>query len=111
MTSRKDAIRAYKERPPNMGAFAIRCVPDNRCWVGTSRNLTAAQNSAWFSLRMGMHRNRDLQAAWTTHGEAAFEFEIVEKLDEDIAPMAVADVLKEKLRVWAERLQAPQLLP
>lgn len=111
MTSRKDAIREYKERPPNMGAFAIRCLASNRSWVGTSRNLTAAKNGAWFTLRMGMHRDQALQSEWNTHGEAAFEYDILEKLDEDLAPMAVADLLKEKARVWAARLNAPTLLP
>jgi hypothetical protein len=111
VTSRKDAIREYKERAPNMGAFAIRCRPSNRCWVGTSRNLTAAKNGAWFTLRLGMHRDHALQTEWNTHGEAAFEYDILEKLGDDLAPMAVSDLLKEKARKWAARLNAPVLLP
>lgn len=111
MTSRKDAIREYKERAPNMGAFAIQCLPSNRSWVGTSRNLDAAKNGAWFTLRLGMHRDHALQTEWNTHGEAAFQYKVLETLDGDVAAMAVADLLKEKARAWAARLNAPMLLP
>jgi len=111
MTSRKDAVREYKERSPNRGAFAIRCLPTGRVWVGASPNLDAARNGAWFALRIGQHRDRALQDAWKAHGEDAFEYEVLDTLDDDVAPMAVSDLLKEKMRHWAARLNAPTLLP
>jgi hypothetical protein len=111
MTSRKDAIREYKERAPNRGIFAIRLIAANRAWVGASLNLDATRNRAWFALRLGQHQDRALQAEWNTHGQAAFQYDVLEKLKDDVLPMAVSDLLKEKMREWALRLDAPTLLP
>jgi hypothetical protein len=111
MTSRKDAIREYKERPPNRGIFAIRHLATGRAWVGASLNLDATRNRAFFALRLGQHQDRVLQAEWKTHGEAAFQYEVLEKLEDDVLAMAIADQLKEKTREWASRLGAPTLLP
>jgi len=111
MTSRKDALREYKERPPNRGVFAIRHTATGRTWVGPSLNLDASRNRAWFALRLGKHQDRPLQAEWNTHGEAAFQYDVLEKLENDVLPMAISDLLKEKTRAWAARLGAPTLLP
>jgi hypothetical protein len=111
MASRKDAIRAYKERTPDRGAYAIRCRPTSRAWVGATNNLGAAHNRTWFTLRLGQHRDQSMQADWNAHGEASFQFDVLEQVDEDVAPMGVDDALKRMLRDWAARLNAPTLLP
>jgi hypothetical protein len=110
MTSRKDAIREYKERPPHRGIFAIRRVGTAQAWVGGSLNLDATRNRTWFALRMGQHHDRPLQVEWNTHGEAAFEYDVLEPLKDDLVPMAIADLLKAKTQEWAARLGAPILL-
>ena len=104
--SRKDAIREYKEKPVPRGAYAIRCKPTGQVWVGASRNLGATRNGSWFALRQGGHMDKTLQAEWNAHGEEAFEYEILEQLDDDLSPMAVTDLLKEKREHWIARLQA-----
>src|SRR5258708_29420436 len=101
MTSRKDAIREYKERAPNRGICAIRRVATDGAWVGASRNLDASRNRAWAALRQGQHQDRALQAEWNTHGEAAFDYEVLEKLKDDVLPMTISDLLNEKMREWA----------
>lgn len=108
--ARKDAIAEFKQRDPSRGVFAVRCAPTGRVWVGASPNLDAARNSTWFMLRAGSHRERALQDDWNAHGEAAFQFEILETLDPDLLPMSVADALKAKKQEWAARLSAPTLL-
>lgn len=108
--SRKDAIARYKQRELARGVFSVRCVPTGRVWVGASPNLEAARNSTWFMLRSDSHRARDLQEDWNAHGEGAFRFDVLETLEPDLLPMAVADALKAKKRQWAERLSAPALL-
>jgi hypothetical protein len=104
--ARKEAIRKFKERKPLLGAFAIRCTPSGRVWVGASRNLDATRNSFWFSLRQGSHPARSLQEEWNVHGEAAFQYEILERLDDDLVALAVADLLKEKVGYWVAQLGA-----
>jgi hypothetical protein len=110
METRKEIIRKYKEAKPDQGAFAIRCTSTGQVWVGASRNLYAARNGSWFALRAGGCHQKSLQAEWNAHGEAAFEFSVLEKLDEDVADMAVNDLLKEKKSHWAARLGAQTIL-
>ena len=109
-SSRKDAVREYKERTPRRGVYAIRCQATSRVWVGASTNLGAARNRAWFTLRHGLHQEAALQAEWRTHGEAAFQYDVLDTLEDDVTPMAIPDLLKEKTRDWAARLGAPTLL-
>lgn len=109
--NRKAAVRHYKDHPPDGGAFALRNTVTGHGWVGASPNLDAARNGAFFMLRLGQHRDRALQAAWHTHGEAAFAFEVLETLATDPAPFSPADDLKSMKAHWAARLGAPTLLP
>jgi hypothetical protein len=98
--ARKEAIQKFKERKPALGVFAVRCTVSGRVWVDVSRNLDAAKNGTWFGLRNGSHRDKLLQAEWNAHGEDAFVYEILEKLDEDVHPLAVADLLKSARNRW-----------
>ena len=107
MNNRKEAIRAYKERKIPRGIYVVRCTATGKTWVGSSPNLEAARNLVWMQLKMGLHRNVDLQGAWNDHGEATFEFEIAETLDPDILEMAIRDELKSKRGEWAAKLDSP----
>jgi hypothetical protein len=107
---RKEAIKEYKARKPQRGAFAVRCGETGRVWVGTSPSLNTVQNSVWFALRHGGCYDKALQAEWNAHGEEAFEYQILEMLDEDVNPHAIQDLLKEQKVQWAERLGARTLL-
>jgi hypothetical protein len=106
---RKEAIRKYKETAPPRGVFAIRCTAPDRAWVGASQNLGAAKNRVWFTLRNGSHPDKTLQSEWNGRGDQAFQFEILEKLAEDVDALSLTDVLKEKRRLWAEQLNARAL--
>jgi hypothetical protein len=107
---RKEMIRKYKARKAQRGAFAVRCKATGSVWVGASPSLGSVQNSVWVGLRHGGYHDKTLQAEWNTHGDGAFEYEILEKLDEDVHPLAVQDLLKEKKAQWADRLGARMLL-
>ena len=107
---RKEAIKQFKERKPYRGVYSIRSTVSGSVWVGATPDLRAAQNSNWFSLRIGSHRDPELQKQWNAQGESAFEFEVREALDEDIAAMSVRDLLKEKKAHWSTELNARPLL-
>jgi hypothetical protein len=98
--ARKEAIRKFKERKPALGVFAVRCTATGRVWVDASRNLDAAKNGSWFGLRNGSHRDKLLQEEWNAYGEDAFQYEILEKLEDDVHPLAVGDRLKEMRSRW-----------
>jgi hypothetical protein len=108
---RREVIKEYKTRKALRGVFAVRCTSTGRVWVDSSPNLEAARNGLWFFLRHGNHDNPALQAEWNTHGEPAFQYEILEKLDDDVSLLAVNDLLKEKKRHWAAQLGAQTLSP
>jgi hypothetical protein len=101
---RKAAIKAYKERKPRPGIYGVRLKSTGRCWAGSSLNLDTTKNGLWGTLNAGRHLDRSLQAEWTRLGEEAFEFVILETLKEDVLPLAVKDLLREKKRLWAEQL-------
>jgi hypothetical protein len=102
---RKEAAREFKERKPSPGIYALRCHTTGRTWVDSSPNLTAAQNSQLFQLRQSLHRNKELQAEWNAQGEASFRFEILETLPEDTPSLNLRDLLAQRRRAWAERVQ------
>ena len=107
---KKEAIRKFKEQKPLLGAYAVRCTVSGRVWVGASRNLDATKNGCWFSLRNGGHIEKSLQQEWNQHGEAAFQYEIVETLDDELHALAIADLLKQTRERWVKQLSATPLL-
>jgi hypothetical protein len=104
--SRKEAIREYKERKIPRGIYAVKCAATPQVWVESSPNLNSARNGLWFALRLGNHPNRTLQGVWNQQGEAAFTWEILEQLEDDIPQLNLADTLKQKKLDWIERLSA-----
>jgi hypothetical protein len=106
---KKKAAEDFKNRKVPRGIFAVRCKETGGTWVDSSPNLDAARNGTWFGLRAGGFRDKSLQAEWNAHGEDAFEFEVLEILPDDVAAMNLRDVLKERKRLWAEKLGATAL--
>jgi hypothetical protein len=106
---RKEAIKRFKDRKPLRGVFAVRCTTTGRVWVGSFTNLESIRNRLWFSLRQGNHQNQTLQEEWNAHGEQTFQYEIIEKLDDDLCPIGLSDLLKEKKQHWIARLGARAL--
>ena len=76
--------------------FAIRCRATGEIWVGQAFDLDKIQNRIWFTLRIGDHRNAELQRAWSAHGEQDFTLEALERIeDEELAYVRDA-LLKER---------------
>ena len=105
---RKDLVREYKERKTRSGIFAIRCVPEDAAWTGSSRDLDSQQNGIWFQLRMGNHMNKALQQAWARHGADAFRFEVLEVVEDD-NPEMIGLLLKDREAYWREQSGAAKL--
>jgi hypothetical protein len=105
-TPRAELKRAYKEKPPPMGVFAIRNRANGKVLVGSSLNLPGALNRARFELDMKMSRNRALQEDWQRHGPDSFSFEMLDVLSPTEEPRADP---KEELKVleslWLDRLR------
>jgi len=103
--SRRDAIRDYKEKKARPGVYAVRCAASGEVWVAGAANVDSQQTRHWFSLRMGGHMNKAMQAAWTAHGEAGMAFEVLEVIDDaDMTPLGRADAIKARERHWLAAL-------
>jgi hypothetical protein len=103
---KREARKAYKSRVTPKGIFAVRCKTSGEVWVGASDHLDTAQNGMWFQLRGGLQRNPQLQAAWNAHGEAAFQYEVLEKFDEEVSPLLLGDLTKKRQKHWEDILGA-----
>jgi hypothetical protein len=109
--NRREAIRQYKDQKPEPGIFAVRCAATGEAWVGMSRNLAQQQNGIWFSLRMGGHPNRAVQAAWNAHGAESFGFEVLEVVDDEgLSRLGLESRLKDRSGHWREALAAGKLV-
>ena len=105
-TNRKAAVAAYKERKTAAGIYAIRCSSTGEVWVGRSQHIDTHRNGLWFSLRLGSYPNPALLAAWRASGEAAFSFEVLERLADEAEPYMRQALLKERLAHWRGALGA-----
>ncbi len=111
MSGRKALLREYKERKVVAGVYAVRCVASGQAWVGATPDLSTRQNGVWFSLRLGSHRDKTLQAAWNTHGADAFVFEAIEAVDtEGLDRFGRDSRLKERRAHWITALNATGLM-
>ena len=77
---KKALIREYKENKRPMGVYQIRNTVNGKLLVGTSVDLPSMLNRHRAELRMGGHKNRELQKDWAEFGLEAFEFEILDTL-------------------------------
>lgn len=107
--AKKEAVRAYKERKPAVGVFAVRCALSGEAWVGQSRTVDTHANRLWFSLRLGNSPSASLQAAWRKHGEAAFAYEVVAQLSEEEIAVTPEKKLLELRDMWADELRAERI--
>ncbi|WP_445681247.1 GIY-YIG nuclease family protein [Radicibacter daui] len=103
---KKAAIAAWKERPPAVGIYLVRCAATSECWVGASQDLEKIGNRILFSLRHGSHMNRAMQAAWNAHGAESFSVEEAERLPEEALEFGLRQTLKERLAFWCGKLGA-----
>jgi hypothetical protein len=103
---KRAARSAYKSKKTPTGIFAVRCKATGDVWVGDSKHLDSQVNRIWFELRGGLHRNKSMQAIWNAHGEAEFGYEVLETLDDDVAPLLLKDLLAERQKYWRQALGA-----
>ena len=102
---RKELMQQYAERQPQTGVFAVRNSASGEAWVGVSKNLDVQKNGLWGRLASGMCFNKDVQASWTKHGEAAFSYEILERFTES-DPHVVERLKIERAQHWRDKLGA-----
>jgi hypothetical protein len=105
---RAELKQAYKEKPPEMGVYAVRNRANGKVLVGTSVNLPGMLNRVRFQLVHGGYRTHPaLQEDWNRYGADHFTFEVLDVLPPSEEPRTTDP--KEELQVlealWLERLR------
>jgi len=106
---KKELARAYKERKAKPGIFAVRCTASGQVWVGKAPEPEKKRTALWFQLETGGFPNKDMQAAWNTHGKESFAFEILEEIEDENEQM-IPVLVKEREKHWREKLKAGALV-
>ena len=102
---RKAIIRDYKNTPRTMGIGVVRNVAKNKVLLLAGVDIPSLLNRHLAQLRLGVHRNRELQQDWTDGGERNFAFEVVDTLTPKDEPgWDPADDLRALERLWLEKL-------
>lgn len=81
------------------GVYTIRCAVSNRVYVGSSQRIESRWAVHRLRLRQGRHHSKTMQHSWEKHGENAFVFEIIERVDN-------ADNLVPREQAWIDKLDA-----
>ncbi len=104
--SKQDIKREYRERKKPAGIFWIKNKVNGKFLLGSSLNLEGPLNGAKFMLKMGSHKNEELQKDWNKYGEDNFLFEILEEVTykEDIY-FNILDELTLLEQIWIEKLE------
>lgn len=106
MIDKKKLKREYKETVQPMGVYRITNTVDGKIFIGASKNLKAAYNSNMFQLNGGMHRNKELQAAYSHLGEESFSFDVLDYLEPKQDPgYDYSEDLKVLEEMWIDKLQ------
>lgn len=102
---RKEMIRQYKDRVQPMGVFRVHNTVDGKSLVGSSVDAPAFLNRERFQLKIGLHPNAELQADWNRLGAEAFEFELLDTVEQ--GDRSHADRMEDLAvleRLWLEKL-------
>ncbi len=98
--------KAYLQAKRPMGVYRISNSQNNKVYIGFSIDIPARFNRHKSELNFGSHRNKELQELWNSFGEAAFEFEILDVLDNkentQASPNEELQVLAE---MWIQKLE------
>ena len=97
--------REYKEAAVAAGVYRVWNKQRDRSLVGSNVNVNAILNRHRAELRMGAHRNRELQGEWNEIGEDGFVFEVLDTLPASDEPgYDVKGELRVLEELWLERL-------
>jgi group I intron endonuclease len=106
MTDKRQAKMEYKMSQRPIGIFQIRNVVNGKVFVGSSVNLDAMFNRIRFQLYAGAHMNKTLVSDWRLYGTGKFEFEVLEKIEQNLG--ADHDYTKDLEALedfWLDKLQ------
>jgi hypothetical protein len=85
---RKQRIREYKQTPRPAGVYVVRNTVSDTLLIGRTPDLPGMLNRQRFQLEAGSHPDRELQHDWDELGPSAFEFSVLDELDQSDEPQS-----------------------
>jgi hypothetical protein len=102
---RKALSREYKNTPRTIGIGVVRNTGKGKILLLASQDIPSLLNRHRAQLRLGVHRNQELQQDWQAGGEQSFAFEVVDTLTpKDTPGYDPADDLRALEQLWLEKL-------
>ena len=106
MDQKAELKRAYKENPPSPGIYKITNKANGKVLVGKGMDVQGKMNGQRAQLRMGAHRNVELQEDWKRFGADQFVFEVIDYLTPSIDSLqATRKDLDALERLWLAKLE------
>ncbi len=106
MDQKAELKRAYKENPPPPGIYKITNKANGKVLVGIGMDVRGKMNGQRAQLRMGAHRNVELQEDWKRFGADQFIFEVIDYLTPSIDSLqATRKDLEALERLWLAKLE------
>lgn len=103
---RNELKRTYLQTLRPAGVVAIRCQKNGKVLFVSSLNLNGLLDRHEFELRLGSHRNKELQKDYNAYGVENFTFEILEQLEtKDDPTYDYSNDLTALEELWQEELQ------
>ena len=66
------------------GIYGIKNLINGKWYIGQSKNIFARRHKHFYTLKHNLHQNDHLQSSFNKYGESAFEFHIIEEVDESM---------------------------
>ncbi|NOU94266.1 GIY-YIG nuclease family protein [Paenibacillus sp. LMG 31456] len=104
MDRRKELVQQYKELKTEAGIYQIKNIINQKILIASTNNLKSL-NGKTLMLKLGSHRNLQLQKEWNEFGEAAFVIEVLEVLVKKEGYFDEKDELKKLEEKWLHDLQ------
>lgn len=102
---RKSLVRDYKNTPRPIGIGVVRNTSNGKVFVLAGQDIRSLLNRHQAQLRLGVHRNEELQQDWKAVGEQQFVFEVVDTLTPKATPgYDPTEDLRVLEHLWLERL-------
>ena len=102
---RKALSREYKNTPRTMGIGVVRNTVSGKVLLLAGLDIPSLLNRHLAQLRLGAHRNQELQQDWEAGGEKRFSFEVLDTLTpKDTPGYDPADDLRALEQLWLEKL-------
>jgi group I intron endonuclease len=84
------------------GIYIIKNTLANKVYVGSSKDIEKRFVQHKYQLKKGCHHSYKLQNAWDEYGENAFEFSVIEEVEESINLFEVEQQFIDEYRSWEE---------